>query len=140
MKTTFIRLRKDLFHCRCKIFVQLFYMHGLFLSTEHKNEVEYGNCSCIVLLMLHNWDHLLLHNSHVIAQLRFIFHANFVTGIEGRDRADPSQPYSLKEVRQRHAQLGLFLSQFSHNLNLLCNARYSRERMDQPRHRHVRHE
>ena len=52
--------------------------------------------------------------------------ALFVTGKEGRDRADPSQPYSLKEVRQRHAQLGLFLSLFSHNLNLLCQV-FTRE-------------
>ena len=126
MKTT-TNLYIDLFHCRCKTFVQLFYMHGLFLSAVHKNEVEYGNCSCIVLLMLHNWDHLLLHNSHVIAQLRFIFHANFVTGIEGRDRADPSQPYSLKEVRQRHAQLGLFLSPFFSQLEFIMPGIHARE-------------
>ena len=106
-------------------FFQLFYMHGLFLSAQ--NEVEYGNCSCIVLLMLHNWDHLRLHNSHVIAQLRSIFHANFVTGIEGRDRAGPSQPYSLKEVRQRHAQLGLFLSPFFSPLEFIMPGIHARE-------------
>ena len=48
-----------------------------------------------MLLGLHNWEHLPLHNSHTAC---ISHHANFVTGIEGRDRPGPSQQYSSKEV------------------------------------------
>ena len=73
----------------------------------------------------------------ILTEPRYLYHANFVTGIEGRDKAGPSQQYSLKEVETMTPTIYLLFVQI---FLTTYYPRYSREGVDQPRHSHVRHE